>query len=602
MRGTNFGQEITTNSWQIGFQNFIRLILLSMFLGLLGAMTWFGLFAPENAFEAVNLYFYSWLYCHIPFGCSDNANYNLQVLQPTMLQLAGILQGCKIVFGLGTFSSAIGLRTYFVKRGQHLKEERYVRGALLLSPEALIAEVNKRYSETCFDVWLGREQVRIPEHLTYRHLAVVGASGVGKTQAINSILRQLENKSNQKVLVVDLNGQYYARFGQPGDFILSLYDKRSEPWEFWRENAPEEFFAEALIELDRNDKFFAPAGRALLADLLRISKNIDDLWGNLTSPVGELLKKLQGGISPSLLGAPDQAAGVMATASLKLNFLRHLNHWSENKEFFSLTEWANSPGNDWVFLIVRDQDLAASKPLLRTWFDLATLGVLQREEDKENSHLWLIADELPGLGQLPTLGKLLSQGRKYKATVVAGYQTPEQLKNIYGSEGANEIFQGLQNKLIYRSPDPDTAKHNSLELGEQEVEEINSSIQFGNHPASDRNSVSKTIKVRPVVMPSELQNLPDLQAYIKIGQFDPTLIHFDYQRYPTINEPTCCEIPSGTGRSKSTFLITSEQLEKNTETQEGDYDFDPESDNSGSGPDSTDYDFDPNESNNFLDF
>nr|MDJ0717498.1 type IV secretion system DNA-binding domain-containing protein [Prochloraceae cyanobacterium] len=294
-------------------------------------------------------------------------------------------------------------------------------------------------------------------------------------------------------------------------------------------------------------------------------------------------------------------AGVMATASLKLNFLRHLNHWSENKEFFSLTEWANSPGNDWVFLIVRDQDLAASKALLRTWFDLATLGVLQREEDKENSHLWLIADELPGLGQLPTLGKLLSQGRKYKATVVAGYQTPEQLKNIYGSEGANEIFQGLQNKLIYRSPDPDTAKHNSLELGEQEVEEINSSIQFGNHPASDRNSVSKTIKVRPVVMPSELQNLPDLQAYLKICQFDPTLIHFDYQRYPTINEPTCCEIPSGSGRPKTTFLMTSEQLEKETNPQ-GDYDFDPEEDNSGSTSDNTDYDFDPNEPNNFLEF
>ena len=275
----------------------------------------------------------------------------------------------------------------------------------------------------------------------------------------------------------------------------------------------------------------------MLTDLLRTNSSIEGLWQDLTSQPQELIKRLQGGISPALIGADEQAAGVMATASLHLNFLPQLakNNSGDNPAPFSITDWCTNQDPSWVYLIVRDRDLAASKPLLRTWVDLATLGVLQRAEAKSHPHLWLIADELPGLGKLPTLGKLLSQGRKYLATALVGYQTSAQLEDIYGRDGAKEILQGLQNKLIFRCSDPDTAKQASLELGEQEIEEISTSIQFGRLATSDRNSLNRSIKTRPVVMPSEIQNLPDLQAYLKLCDLNPTLIHFDYQSYPKIN-------------------------------------------------------------------
>ena len=546
-RNQNYGQEITFNNWQINYQNFIRLILLSLACGLAIALIWFGLFALKNSFEALNLYWYSWVYCHIPFGCSENAIYNLRVLQPTIDQLNGLFASCWTVFCLGTVTSAIAFQNYFAKKGKALIEEKFIRGSKLLKPEILKAEVNKVHPETDFDIFLGREQIRIPEHLTYRHFALSGASGTGKTQAINSLLRQLEAEPNQKVLILDLNGQYYSRFGRDGDFVLSLYDKRSEPWNFWAENAPPEFFAEALIEQGKNDKFFAPAGRALLSDLLRMNDSIEGLFNDLCSLPEFLLAKLMkaGGISPSLLGAPEQAAGVMSTAGLKLNFLRHLNYWADkNKEPFSLTNWATSTEVEgWTFLIVRDEDLAAAKPLMRVWFDLATLGILQRDENQAYPHIWLIADELSGLGELPTLGKLLSQGRKYQASAVCGYQTSGQIENTFGRDGAKEIFQGLQNKVIYRCNDADTARHGSRELGDQEVEELNRGIQFGSNPISDRNNLNRGIKLSPVVMPAELQNLPDLHAYIKLCHFDPTQIHFDYQPHEPINPATDCEIP-----------------------------------------------------------
>lgn len=592
--GSGFGQEITKNNWDIGWQNFCWLMLVSFIGGLIITITFFSLFAPTDSVQIVHWYFASWLSCKVPLACTPEAINNMQLLQPQMNQLTNVLNTCKIVLPLGFAGSFMALTQYFQKQGDKYTTERYIRGAKLLQPEQLQAEIDGKYPETQFDLKLGRERIRLPEFLTYRHISFAGASGTGKTQAINSLLVQLQQKRNQKCLILDLNGQYYSRFGREDDVILSLYDKRTRAWNFWSEDAPAEFFAEALIEVDGNDKFFAPAGRALLTDLFRINGSTDELWKDLTSPPKDLIKRLKGGISPALIGADEQAAGVMATASLQLNFLPNLNHCCDNPTPFSITDWCTNKDENWIFLIVRDRDLAASKPLLRTWVDLATLGVLQREEDQTYPHLWLIADELPGLGKLPTLGKLLSQGRKYLATALVGYQTSGQLEDIYGKDGAKEILQGLQNKFIFRCSDSDTSKKASSELGEQEIEEISTSIQFGKLATSDRNSLNRSIKTRPVVMPSEIQNLPDLQAYLKLCDLNPTLIHFDYQKYPQLNLTydsltNSRGLNSNQNKDEPTFEFNPDEETENTNNQshvkpedestniDGSYQFDSES-------------------------
>lgn len=228
--------------------------------------------------------------------------------------------------------------------------------------------------------------------------------------------------ANQKCLIVDINGQYYSRFGQAGDKVLSLNDHRSEHWNFWNENASPEFFAETLAEVNQDSTFFSAGGRELLT--------------------------------------------------------------------FSLTRWATSSSNEWVFLIVPVYNLAELSPLLRLWFELAVDGVLQRDVSSADPHFWLVADELPAIGKIPSLEKLLAQARRYKASVVAGYQVSSQLQNIYGRAAAEAIIHNLQNKICFRNPEPSTAMELDL-------------------PAR------------------ELQNLSTLQAYLKIYSFAPTRIQFD---------------------------------------------------------------------------
>lgn len=239
-----------------------------------------------------------------------------------------------------------------------------------------------------------------------------------------------------------------------------------------------------------------------------------------------------------------------------------------DKDTFSITDWATDRDDcSWVYLIFRDRDLSAIKPLLRLWFDLATLGVLQRDENLDYPHLWLIADELAGLGKLPSLGKLLSQGRKYESTVITGYQAAAQIRDIYGRDGAGEIFQGFQNKLIFRCSDSETAKQSSLDLGEQDVIEIGKNLQFGRLAESDRNSLNQNFKTKPAVSPAQIQNLSDLSCYLKICNYDPAIANFDYHRYPPINQATNCQVP---------IFSTSKQLDIEDES-DCDYDYEPNS-------------------------
>lgn len=72
-------------------------------------------------------------------------------------------------------------------------------GDVYITPEVLKAEVDRQFTETNFDLRLGREQVRIPQMLTYRNLSISGATGTGKVQPIKSLLQQLRAMSNQKL-------------------------------------------------------------------------------------------------------------------------------------------------------------------------------------------------------------------------------------------------------------------------------------------------------------------------------------------------------------------------------------------------------------------
>jgi len=451
------------------------------------------------------------------------------------------------VFGVFSVGMTAFLWLDFYRKGGGQRGDFYRRGSRLVPPRAHNLHVAFKYRKSPphkmgIPLKLGRQKVVIPEALQYRHFAFMGAAGYGKSTAIEEILAHAKG-AGHKCLVVDLNGIFYSRFGRSEDHLLSLRDGRSRPWSFWSEGGEEDgLFAEnmaaALVEEEGGShQYFWKGARALLASLLRVNSSIEELHLDLRKPVGEIRKKLQEAdeISTRVLGDQDgdQADGILGTVALDFSFLGELKAIEPKEESgFSITRWMRDDKDlSWVFLSVREQDLEQTRPLVRLWFDLACLAALQRvPDDPESPHVWLVIDEVKSIGRLPSLPGILDKGRKYKTSVVLGFQALSQLQKIYGDADSRSILQGLQNQFFFRMTEPSCSEYASRVIGCEEVDEVSYGVSLSQKTGRDhrqQGSINQARRERSLVMPEEIRGLETLEAYAKICHHNPVKLIFE---------------------------------------------------------------------------
>lgn len=386
----------------------------------------------------------------------------------------------------------------------------------------------------------------ITEEILKTHIGIEGATGTGKTVLINSFLDQIREHPNSQVCILDYNGQFYSKFGRKNDKIISINDKRSVKWHPWCENIAPEKIAHSLIENDPNDKFFGPAAKSLFANLMMLNRNIEDFWKDMNRSKDELFEKLK---KYELSSAGDfegssgnQGAGVRRTMSLSLDALRTLNHWTKNKEEFSIIDWAKNGSKDWHFIIVREEDLEKAKPWLRLWMDLVVTGILMRNEKANNNATWLIADELPILGKIPSLQKGITNGRKYNFRTIIGYQTEGQLDEVYDKESKG-IKNSVRTRIIFNPGDHESSIKCAETLGKKEIYDPLESESYGSSIKDSKSSVSSTNQIREkfVVHPSKLRQLDKMECYLKLPIFNPVFMKIPLKNYESINNAHECE-------------------------------------------------------------
>lgn len=381
---------------------------------------------------------------------------------------------------------------------------------------------------------IGREKVLIPENLQFQHFAFLGASGYGKSTAIEDILVH-SRRHLQRCLIVDLGGIYFQKYAEKGDHVLSLTHPASKAWDFKAENGIDHSAISAALieEKPQSHPFFTKAARELFSALLDLNKNATGILADLEASTSDLKDKLRSmnHLALKVIGeeAPEQADGIIATVAIETKFLKKMIANNLGKPLFSVSDWvANRQDSSWVFLIVEEDALELSRPLLRLWFDLACISTLKRRpNDPGQDHLWIILDELKTLGFLPTLPGILDKGRKYKSSMVLGFQAISQLHSIYGPNDAASILQGLQSQFFFRMSEQKCAEYASTILGNEDVEQASFSASFGAKLGQDRDSISHSRTRRPVVLPEQLRNLPHLQAYAKIAHHHPVKMSFE---------------------------------------------------------------------------
>jgi hypothetical protein len=175
---------------------------------------------------------------------------------------------------------------------------------------------------------------------------------------------------------------------------------------------------------------------------------------------------------------PSQRDGVFATARSLINpFRQAAECWDEASRLgrkISFKDWARHGGNTVLVLPDTDSNVLVNGPLNRLMLRALTELVVSHEYsvDYDNNgcpHVrrrYFFLDELGEAGRLPTLRRLLSQGREFGVTVVLGLHAISQLEETYGKAHANTILANIPYKALHRAGDYATAEWMTKSSGE----------------------------------------------------------------------------------------------------------------------------------------
>jgi len=455
-------------------------------------------------------------------------------LRLTVYQDQGPLSLFAVSFAEGGFCLAAMLWfavPYDIRRFKQMKYGRILRGPRLLSPQ----EFNRQqkgdgigFKTTELD-----KMMRIPARKEAQHFQMMGDTGVGKTQLIMQILRQIREREDSAI-VYDPACEYLQRFydKERGDIVLNPLDERCPYWGPAQEMAsnPEaDAIAASLYQpaTDAKDEFFHQTPAQIFAHLLRKGPTPHQLAEWMAN--SEKLETLVAGTEMSFYidrKAGPQRAGVLASLGLVAKCFRLLPKKDQTNRTWNARTWAKER-KGWIFITSRPPERETLRPLHSLWIDLLVMRLLTAPQP-EQKPVWFVIDELASLQKLPQLHTAITENRKSKNPLVLGFQGKAQLEVIYGHM-AEVMLSQPATKIFMKTAEPKAAEWISEAIGKVEIERLKET-KFDGTRSGKNFTVDRQIE--PLVMGSEISGLDDRHAYLKLGN-DVARFAFEYLDLPT---------------------------------------------------------------------
>lgn len=430
--------------------------------------------------------------------------------------------------GLASLVLFLALMGFFVRRGKSKYKDRLVRGNMLVDSETL----KEMIEEEKLDSDLNIGGLPLIKDRETSHILVTGTTGAGKTNLFRTLMPQIRERPN-RAIIVDTTGDMVEKFYNPDtDILLNPMDERSASWNLFDECHTQtelEGFAEALLPpgSSHSDTFWDDSARVVFAAAMNKLKDqgeesIETLSHILLqSSLTEYENFFKGTYAASFTDAraDKTTLSIRSNLSSKLMWLRYIKEAEEDN--FSISSWVRSENpNQWLFITSQKKDLIALKPIISAWFNRA-ITTLVSLPINEQRRLWFILDELASLQKLPSLEMGLAEGRKYGACFFAGTQSISQIKRIYGYQASLSCLDLFNTRFFFRSNDSETTHWISKTLGDAEIEEAQENLSYGANTIRDGVSLNHTKRVKPIVMPSEIAGLENLECFVKYPEGFP---------------------------------------------------------------------------------
>ena len=368
-----------------------------------------------------------------------------------------------------------------------------------------------------------------------KHFKLIGTTGTGKSTAIREILEGALERGDRAV-IADPDFSYVDRFydASRGDVILNPFDPRAARWDLFAEMTTmydaDQLARSLIVDTEGTEKPWRNYARVFLASLLRQlhrvrHDDVGELYRLLSvTPVEDLRDLLNDTpAGPYLVQDNGKFFGaVRAIANTHLGALEPIA-LQRTARSLSVREWVKRVGTSGVlFLPYRANEIATLRSLISTWIRLAIFEAMSLNEG--DRRLWFVIDELDALGPIDGLKDALARLRKFGGRCVLGFQSIAQVSGTYGHAEAQTIVENCGNTLILRcsaSEDGGTARFASKLIGEREIlrEQVTHSHGGGAIFAADHRSVSTSLHhvTETAVMASEIEQLPDLQGFLKFA-------------------------------------------------------------------------------------
>jgi type IV conjugative transfer system coupling protein TraD len=450
---------------------------------------------------------------------------------------ANLLRGA-LIAGLFTLAMLAWAWFYFTRMGRGLGSNQFLRGARFGSARQ-VRRALWRHARGSFAIG----GVAVPESFEPEHILICGAPGTGKTNIIVKMLAGIREK-RRRAIVYDTAGTFVEKFYRPGiDVMLNPLDIRSDRWSPWVD-VPHEYqydqIAESTIPDKSGDPFWAKSARGTLVAVLRklarqkrmlVSVLLDTL---VRSKLKDLASFAQGTEAAAFISLEGErtSAGIQAELA---SVMRSFSYLDDTEDGFSIRDWvANEKDDSWLFVTVKADQLPSLRPLITVWLDIAISAIMSLSADR-NRRLYCVIDELPSLQKLPSLSDFLARARKYGGCGILGFQSYPQLEATYGIQDAAAITGYCSTWVALRANDTPTAKHVSENLGQVEQIEANEGMSYGVNDMRDGVNLSRMQVTRPLVLHTEVTNLPNLTGYLRFGRNLPVVRFQDiYHAMPSI--------------------------------------------------------------------
>jgi type IV secretion system protein VirD4 len=175
-----------------------------------------------------------------------------------------------------------------------------------------------------------------------------------------------------------------------------------------------------------------------------------------------------------------------------------------------------------IYVVVSPGMIPTLRPLLRLFFDqaIALNTDTTPEHDPSLRHQCLfLMDEFARLGRMDALAQAAQYARGYGLRMVYVIQNKAQVRAIYGTDAAADIFDNVGAEIVFGTNDPALTKELEQRLGDNSmVYETMNRPRFWAWLNWNKQHANQHIQARPLMLDQEVMQMsPDEQLILRAG-------------------------------------------------------------------------------------